>query len=76
MGRWESSEDDMNNTAPDIKANSDEIDSVAKAMPNTPSQETIEGIEADLCDHDWQRDGQTLMSVRWTCAKCGKTMLC
>lgn len=23
------------------------------------------------CDHDWQRDGQTMTAVRWTCSKCG-----
>ena len=27
------------------------------------------------CDHDWQRDGQTMMSIRWTCSKCKKTEL-
>ena len=27
------------------------------------------------CDHDWQRDGQTMMAIRWSCPKCGKTML-
>jgi len=25
------------------------------------------------CEHDWQMDGQTLTSVRWTCSKCFKT---
>ena len=29
-----------------------------------------------VCAHDWERDGQTLLSVWWTCTKCGKTMLC
>lgn len=23
------------------------------------------------CNHDWQRDGQTITAVRWTCSKCG-----
>jgi hypothetical protein len=27
------------------------------------------------CDHDWQRDGQTMMSTRWFCPKCKGTML-
>lgn len=27
------------------------------------------------CHHDWQRDGQTMTAVRWTCAKCGKSEL-
>lgn len=30
---------------------------------------------AQECDHDWQPDGQTMTSVRWTCVKCGKTKL-
>lgn len=29
----------------------------------------------DNCDHDWERDGQTMTAVRVTCAKCGKTEL-
>ncbi len=33
------------------------------------------GVQEKNCCHDWQRDGQTMMSVRWTCAKCGKTEL-
>jgi hypothetical protein len=28
-----------------------------------------------VCDHDWQRDGQTLTAIRWTCTKCLKTEL-
>ena len=31
--------------------------------------------DKDMCDHDWQRDGQTMMSIRWTCSKCKKTEL-
>lgn len=27
------------------------------------------------CDHAWERDGQTLTAVRWTCSKCFKTKL-
>lgn len=27
------------------------------------------------CNHDWRRDGQTMMSIRWTCAKCEKSMM-
>lgn len=27
------------------------------------------------CEHDWQFDGQTMTSVRWTCTKCHKTKL-
>lgn len=29
----------------------------------------------DICDHDWQWDGQTMSAVRWTCTKCGKSEL-
>jgi hypothetical protein len=25
------------------------------------------------CDHNWQRDGQTMTAVRWYCAKCGES---
>lgn len=32
-------------------------------------------IRPESCEHDWQRDGQTMMSVRWTCTKCGKSEL-
>ncbi len=38
-------------------------------------QATVEQ-EDEACSHNWERDGQTLTSVRWTCTKCGKTMLC
>lgn len=27
------------------------------------------------CDHNWERDGQTMTAVRWTCTKCFKTEL-
>lgn len=27
------------------------------------------------CDHEWSWDGQTMTAVRWTCSKCGKTVL-
>lgn len=27
------------------------------------------------CEHDWQRDGQTLTGIRWTCAKCLGTFI-
>ncbi len=27
------------------------------------------------CDHDWERDGQTMTAIRWTCTKCLKTKL-
>lgn len=23
------------------------------------------------CVHEWERDGQTLLAVRWTCTRCG-----
>ena len=32
-------------------------------------------IRQESCEHDWQRDGQTMMSIRWTCTKCGKREL-
>ena len=47
----------------------------AEVLPKVSSQETTKDMGADICEHDWQRDGQTLMSIRWTCTKCGKTML-
>lgn len=25
----------------------------------------------DACPHEWELDGQTLQSVRWTCRLCG-----
>lgn len=28
----------------------------------------------DACDHVWERDGQTMTSVRWYCAKCKGSM--
>lgn len=28
-----------------------------------------------VCDHRWERDGQTLMAVRWVCTKCYKSIL-
>lgn len=33
------------------------------------------GIEDKLCEHDWQRDGQTMTAIRWSCSKCGETKL-
>ena len=27
------------------------------------------------CDHDWQRDGQTMTGVRWYCVKCGASKI-
>lgn len=26
----------------------------------------------EICNHDWQQDGQAMQSIRWTCTKCGK----
>lgn len=66
----------MNDTSSGAKPNSDGADFVAEAaLPNRPEATTDEQSKAS-CEHDWQRDGQTMMSVRWTCCKCGKTMLC
>lgn len=31
----------------------------------------VTGEQHDGCIHNWERDGQTLLSVRWTCTRCG-----
>ena len=44
--------------------------------PNGPQLAISEEVGSDGCRHNWDQDGQTLTSVRFTCSKCGKTMLC
>lgn len=29
-------------------------------------------VPQDMCEHEWQQDGQTLTAVRVYCPKCGK----
>ena len=42
----------------------------------TPSNMKMPDVGKEIqCDHNWQRDGQTMMSIRWFCPQCGKTML-
>lgn len=28
-----------------------------------------------ICYHDWERDGQTMLAVRWVCTRCKETKL-
>ncbi len=35
----------------------------------------IDKEKQESCNHIWERDGQTMTSVRWTCRKCGKSKL-
>lgn len=46
-------------------------DSAAQYDPEVP----VAKNPIPECEHDWQRDGQTMTSVRWTCTKCRKTKL-
>ena len=39
--------------------------------PTQPGNAT----EKPDCNHDWQRDGQTMTAIRWTCTRCGKSEL-
>lgn len=41
----------------------------------TPWGERTSIVKQTHCNHDWHRDGQTIVSVRRTCAKCAKTEL-
>lgn len=48
---------------------------IAQCDINAPAPKDV--AEWDMqereCEHDWQPDGQTMTSVRWTCTKCHKT---
>lgn len=41
----------------------------------TPWGQRTSAAKQAACEHEWQRDGQTMMAVRWTCVKCGKSEL-
>lgn len=36
-------------------------------IPRLPQRQNGE------CPHEWELDGQTLQSVRWTCRRCGES---
>lgn len=38
---------------------------IAQCDPNAP-------VSQDVCDHQWEQDGQILTSIRIYCPKCGK----
>lgn len=40
-----------------------------------PKDVSVWEMQEPICEHDWQPDGQTMTSVRWTCTKCHKTQL-
>ena len=52
-------------------------DLIAQCDSNAPAPKDEFDLttQEQLCDHDWQPDGQTLTAVRWTCTKCHKTKL-
>ena len=35
----------------------------------------LPGHRDGACPHEWELDGQTLQSVRWTCRLCGDSQL-
>lgn len=35
----------------------------------------VSSLADDSCAHDWQRDGQTMTAIRWTCTRCGASYL-
>lgn len=44
-------------------------------MPSLGTEWPLDTAALEDCQHDWQRDGQTMMAVRWTCSKCGESYL-
>lgn len=50
-------------------------DIVVVVASNAPPPKNVSDsiTQHQLCDHDWQPDGQTMTSVRWACTKCHKT---
>ena len=50
---------------------------VAKCDLNAqPPKDASDSItQNQICDHEWQRDGQTMTAVRYTCTKCHKTQM-
>ncbi|HLP96843.1 MAG TPA: hypothetical protein VK149_00210 [Sideroxyarcus sp.] len=65
---------------------SDDLNRAQQEMGDTSGAQTMVAFPESLspsqlekqaaCEHDWQRDGQTMTAVRWTCTKCSKTKLC
>lgn len=45
---------------------------VAQGDSKTSAQKMVQD---QICEHDWQPDGQTMTAVRWACTKCHKTKL-
>jgi ParB/Sulfiredoxin domain len=41
----------------------------------TLSGEPVSQEKQATCEHEWERDGQTMTAVRWTCTKCGRSEL-
>lgn len=50
---------------------------VAKRDPNAQQPKDVSDsmTKDQICDHDWQPDGQTMTSVRYICIKCHKTQM-
>ena len=52
-----------------------EQDGTAQGQCQTPPGPQTLRDKQENCEHEWQRDGQTMTAQRWTCRKCGKTQL-
>jgi hypothetical protein len=60
--------------SPDILKEVDTGDQRQMIMGGTVSTPAILEKQTS-CDHNWERDGQTMTAMRWTCTKCIKTEL-
>lgn len=57
------------------RSNTTQRERIVTTASSVPMTHTLLEKQA-TCDHNWERDGQTMTSVRWTCTKCLKTELC